>query len=275
VSHQATSAEVLVIRLAAEGFSQRKICSTFGVGDHRVSRILREFHTEGIIPAPLRRGRPPKVTKAILDFIDIRTLQSAHLSSTKLTTEIEDKFHVSLSRRTIDLQRRLMHFRCQPPRHTQELKEHHTANRVEFCRHLLANPVWLGLIHFSDEPRFVIGDNKHWPWYRRGEENDSAMHPTEKVPPSLMIFGAIGPNYKSKVPFVEGRINAEKYIQKLTDLGIFEELDRLHGAFNWIFQQDGAPCHTSQMAVDCIEENCHLLSGWPANSPVLNPIALV
>jgi hypothetical protein len=101
-SHWAASTEVLLIKLAAEGFSQRKICSTLSVGDHRVTRLLREFPTEGIIPTPLRRGRPPKVTKAILDFIDIRKLQSAHLSSTKLATQIEDKFHVSLSRSTID-----------------------------------------------------------------------------------------------------------------------------------------------------------------------------
>jgi hypothetical protein len=76
-----------------------------------------------------------------------------------------------------------------------------------------------------------------------------------------MIFGVIGPNYKSKLIVVEGTINTEKYIQSLTGLGTFEELDRLHGALNWIFQQDGAPRHTSQMLVDWIEENCDLLSG--------------
>jgi transposase len=105
LSHQAVSTEVLVIMLSAEGFSQCKICSALSVGDHRVSRMLRKVHTDGIIPTPLRRGRLPKVAKAILDFIDIRTLQSAHLSSTKLVTEIKNKFHVSLSRSTIDLRR--------------------------------------------------------------------------------------------------------------------------------------------------------------------------
>jgi hypothetical protein len=45
----------LVIRLAAEGFSQRKTCSTFCIGDHRASRIFREFHSDGLILIPLRR----------------------------------------------------------------------------------------------------------------------------------------------------------------------------------------------------------------------------
>jgi hypothetical protein len=91
MTHQAASIKVVVIRHAAERFPQRKTCFTLDFGNHRVSRILREFHTEGIIPTLLRR-RLPKVTKAILEFIDIRTLQNAHLSSTKLATETEDKF---------------------------------------------------------------------------------------------------------------------------------------------------------------------------------------
>jgi hypothetical protein len=53
-----------------------------------------------------------------------------------------------------------MYFCYQPPRHIQKLEEHHIADRVEFCRHLLANPGWLGLIHFSDESRFILGADK-------------------------------------------------------------------------------------------------------------------
>jgi transposase len=94
MSHQAASTEALVTSLAAKGFSQSKICSTLSVGDHHVSKTLREFHTEGITPTRLRHGRPPKVTKTILDFIGIRTLQSAHLSSTKLATETEQMLSI-------------------------------------------------------------------------------------------------------------------------------------------------------------------------------------
>jgi hypothetical protein len=92
-----------------------------------------------------------------------------------------------------------MHFRYQPPRYSQELKEHHIANGVEFCYHLPANPAWLGLTHLSDESGSILGDDNHWLLYWRGEENDSAMDLTEKFPPSFMIFGVIGLNYKSKL----------------------------------------------------------------------------
>jgi hypothetical protein len=101
------------------------------------------------------------------------------------------------------------------------------------------------------------------------------MYTTGKVPPSVMIFGVIGLGYKSKLLFVEGTIDAEKYIQNLSKLGFIEELDRKRGVFEWIFQQDGAPCHTSQMVFEWIEANCDLLSDWPPNSPYLSPIELL
>jgi transposase len=99
MSHQAASTEGLVIRFAAEGFSPRKICSTLSLGDHRVSRLLREFQTKGIIPTPLRRRRPPKVIKTILDFIDIRTRQGAHLSRSKLALNYDTGQMLSIRER--------------------------------------------------------------------------------------------------------------------------------------------------------------------------------
>jgi hypothetical protein len=70
-----------------------------------------------------------------------------------------------------------------------------------------------------------------------------------------MIFGVIGLGYKSKLLFVEGNIDAEKYIQNLSELGFMEEPDRKRGVFECVFQQDGATCHTSQMVLELIEAN--------------------
>jgi hypothetical protein len=95
---------------------------------------------------------------------------------------------------------------------------------------MLENSGWLPLINVSDESRFVREDDKRWVWYRRGEENESAIRPTQKFPPSIMIFAVIGRDYKSRLLFVEGMIDAEKYIENLLQLGFIEELDQRHGA---------------------------------------------
>jgi transposase len=202
----------MIVQLYGQGLSRDCICSTLHVGPHRVSRVIRAFQQTGIIPEPTPRGPRKKVTKAILDYIDLRTLQQARLPSFQLASEIRDEFQVSLGRSTVAQARINLGFRYQPPRHIQELKPHQIAARIAFCRKLLDNPSWLPLIHFSDESRFVLGDDKRWVWYRRGEQNESAMLSTQKFPPSVMIFGVIGIDYKSDILFVEGSIDADKYI---------------------------------------------------------------
>jgi hypothetical protein len=99
--------------------------------------------------------------------------------------------------------------------------------------------------------------------------------PNRKISPSVMIFGVIGVDYKNKLLFIEGTVDVRKYIDNLETLGFMQEFDEKHGALNWIFQQDGAPCHTAQEPIDSIEENCDLICDWPANSPDLNPIELL
>jgi hypothetical protein len=77
-------------------------------------------------------------------------------------------------------------------------------------------------------------------------KNFSATLPTGKFSPSVMIFGVIGADYKRKLLFIEGTVDARKYIENLEALGFIQELDEQHGALKWIFQQDGAPYHTAK-----------------------------
>jgi hypothetical protein len=51
-----------------------------------------------------------------------------------------------------------------------------------------------------------------------------------------MIFGIIGVDYKSKLLFIQGTVDARKYIDDLEALGFMQELDEKHGALSWIFQ---------------------------------------
>jgi hypothetical protein len=65
-----------------------------------------------------------------------------------------------------------------------------------------------------------------------------------------MIFVVLGIGDDSTFLFVERTIDAERYLENLSQLGFLEELDRKHGVLQWIFQQDGAPCHTSNNSID-------------------------
>jgi hypothetical protein len=64
---------------------------------------------------------------------------------------------------------------------------------------------------------------------------------------------------QSKLLFIEGTVDARKYIDDLEALGFLQELNENYSALKWIFQQDSAPCHTAQEYIDWIEENCNLI----------------
>jgi transposase len=163
-----------IIKLYQQGLSQEIIATRLKTGKHRVNRCIKIFRTFRFIPVPLHPGCPRKVTDAILDFIHIRTVQNADLSAGAIGDEIKEYFHMKLSKSKINQIRHQLHCKYQPPRHTQKLTDDHVSNRVEFCKKMLGLPSSLPLIHFSDESRIVLGDDKQWIWYRRGENNDSA-----------------------------------------------------------------------------------------------------
>jgi hypothetical protein len=51
-------------------------------------------------------------------------------------------------------------FHDQPRHHAQDLKRHDIDARPAFCRKMLENPTWLPKIHFSDESRFILWDDR-------------------------------------------------------------------------------------------------------------------
>jgi transposase len=267
--------EEQIVDLHRLGRSYHEIRAELGVGFPRVQRAITEYLISGRAPPPSRRGRPRIITEPIVDFISFRTLEDASLPATSLAGEIGERFNVTITPRSITGMRAKLKFKYQPPRHVQLLTDSHIAQRVDFCRKYLEMPDSLPLIHFSDESRIVLGDDKRWVWYRRGENNPSANVSSAKFPPSLMVFAVIGIGYKSRLLLVDGTINTEKYIENLEALGFIQDLNAKHGQLQWIFQQDGAPCHTSAAAIEWLEGLCDIIPDWPPNSPDLSPIELL
>jgi hypothetical protein len=129
-------------------------------------------------------------------------------------------------------------------------------------------------IRVSDESRVILGHDNRWVWYRKREDSLSAAGITKKFPPALVVFAVIGVGYKSTSLIVDGSINAERYVQNCFELGFIGDLDRIHGPWGWIFQQEGAPCHMSHTILDCLEQRFHVLRAWPRDSPDLSPIEM-
>lgn len=256
-------------------YTQDHIASTLHCGKRRVNNTIKSYRATGVVPTALTIGRPKKITPDVTEYVKIRCFEDASLTNEKIKAEIIENFSKSLSRQSISSIRYQAKFKYLPPRHDQDLTQVQMEKRFDFCQKMLADLNVLPVIAFSDESRFVIGDDKQWRWIRRGEETPNSKISTEKFPQSVMIFGVIGVGYKSKLLIVEGSINAQRYIQNCEEINFIEELDEKYGFLNWVFMQDGATCHTAESSLEYLENLCDVICDWPPNSPDLNPIELL
>lgn len=75
-----------------------------------------------------------------------------------------------------------------------------------------------------------------------------------------------------KLHFVEGNMNASKYIDTLENY-LKPALENFRNAGNeFIFQQDGAACHTAKKVMKWLSENDIPVLKWTSSSPDLSPI---
>lgn len=133
---------------------------------------------------------------------------------------------------------------------------------------------WNSII-WSDEARFevCVGDSRSRVIRTKAEVfHTDCLKKKVKFPASVMIWGSMSARGVGKLHFVDGIMNAEKYIIVLQNnlKPKIEEL-RLQN-IECIFQQDGAACHTAKKVKDWMLRNNISLLKWTSSSPDLSPI---
>ena len=92
-----------------------------------------------------------------------------------------------------------------------------------------------------------------------------------------MIWGCFAGNKLGPIVFVDGTVNADKYIELLRET-VLPFLDALleDGTTNIVFQQDNATPHTANRTrawlENVLKERGIALMDWPPNSPDMSPI---
>lgn len=265
--------EDMIVFLKNEGYTIRAIKGALRCSQRLIDNTIRFWNTHHELPPPTKRGRPKKVNETITQFIERKTLEDAAISDMHLAELAAEEFHVALSRCTINGIRHFLRFTFKPPRHVPALTDEQKYQRIRFASTMLSNHAdALDKIVFSDESRFVLGADKTWVWRRRGEYSPSSCHCTMKFPQGVMVWGAIGLDYKSPLIVVDGSIDTEKYKSVLESSEMIPSLQEEKGLLGFVFQQDGATCHTSKNMKLWLAQRLRLLNFWPANSPDLNPI---
>ena len=86
-----------------------------------------------------------------------------------------------------------------------------------------------------------------------------------------MIWACFSTKGKSDLVFIEGTVNSTVYQQILND-ELLKYIEKYFSGFEYIFQQDNAPCHTSKSTTNYLESNNINTMVWPPQSPDLNLI---
>ena len=86
-----------------------------------------------------------------------------------------------------------------------------------------------------------------------------------------MVWGNISWKGVGRIVRVDERLNADGYIALLEE-NLLPSVEEMGLGSRWIFQQDGAPCHTAKKTMDWFKANDVTLMEWPPQSPDLNPI---
>ena len=135
--------------------------------------------------------------------------------------------------------------------------------RRQRCRRLLDNytSAQTKRIIFTDEKDFTLEiprNRQNDRVYSRGLKRN--IHPSRlyheqcRFSSKVMVSAGVSWNGPTSIHFIDGTMNSTAYISLLRDK-LLPDCIKLYPRKNFIFQQDGATCHTSHQSQDFLREN--------------------
>ncbi len=129
---------------------------------------------------------------------------------------------------------------------------------------------------WSDETKInrIGSDGRVWVWKQAGEGliNREVQGTVKFGGGNIMVWGCMGWEGVGHLAEVEGRMDANQYVDILED-NLLPSLEESGISMeDVIFQQDNDPKHTSNKAKKWMEDSNINVLDWPPQSPDLNPI---
>lgn len=266
------------ITLRKEGYSYRKIAAKMGQGvsPAGVLKVCQRFAETGTIKNKAGRGRK-KVTTTQTDRRIVRlALKNRKSTSVDINDALADS-GVAVSGRTV--RRRLVSagLRARIPRKKPFLNPAQRRKRLQWAKKHVSwtSEQWKKIL-WSDETRISIFGSDGVRYVRRRTGEDclpECTTATMKHPLSIMVWGCMSQDSVGRLQILNGSVNADKYIQEGLEPKVLPSAPDIFGdGMPYIFQQDGAPCHTAKKCIAWCKKNKVELLDWPGNSPDLNPI---
>ena len=128
-------------------------------------------------------------------------------------------------------------------------------------------------VTFSDESTIETCQDRRRFVRRKSTEKDlpACIKQVVKFPEKVMVWSLISAHGTGRLHVINGTMNSLKY-RDVIDQQLVPQAEEWFPDGNYVFQQDGAPCHTSNLIKDHLQGMGLEVLPWPGNSPDLNPI---
>lgn len=229
-----------------------------------IKSFYRSYTKHGTISPKI--GRPVQIEQTTKDGI-IGALECDPECSLR---ELNSLFDVSItSIRKILNEDRLQYYRKIA---VPDLTDDHKIKRLNFANnftHLTYRQ--MPIIIFTDESCVEV-NLRGGIWRRRGEYPIEAFYEKNTHPIKCMVWGGIGPRgFRTTLIKIEGKINAESYVNMLQNNNIQQQIINCFG-HDFIYQHDNARPHTARAATEYLDIYFPNRLQWPPKSPDLSPI---
>ena len=263
-----------ILSLASHGHSTCHIASKLGVSQPTVFRVLQKLLSNQQTPSA---GCPCKLSSTAKCSIITQITTGKAANAVQVTNNINTTISNSVSSETVRRVLKKHSFKAVMKKKKPLLSPRHRKQRLAFALKYKEWTVedWKRVI-WSDETKInrIASDGRQWMWKKAGEGLvEREVQGTVKFGgENIMVWGCISWEGVGRLAEVEGRMDAQQYVDILKDnlLPTMEESNI--PLENLIFQQDNDPKHTSKKAQKWMEDHYITLLDWPAQSPDLNPI---
>lgn len=261
----------IIGRLQA-GQSQSVVARHFDVAPSTISRLWRRFQqTDSVADRP-RSGRPRATTPAEDRLIRLRHLRN-RFENASFTAQTMPQGR-RISDQTVRNRLHDAGLWARRPYRGPVLTARHRHTRLQWAnqhRRWTVGNDWRR-VWFSDESFFVLQrHDRRRRVYRRVHER-YAQNVVDEAPAhgggGVLVWGAINFMGRSNLVHIEGRLNAERYVDEILRPHVLP----LVAANGSIFQQDNARPHVAQLTARFLAQHNVETIPWPAMSPDMNPI---
>ena len=265
-----------VIFLRKRGESYRKIGKELNLSFTTVQYIIKKYERTNSTENKPRTGRPRILTERERRNIVKEATKKPFISARSLANDLASTSGKSVDPQTI---RNVLHsaqIYGRTARKKPLINNTNREKRLGFAKIYINKPIefWKRVI-FSDESKFNIfgSDGKRFVWRKPNTElQQKNLIPTVKHGGgSVMVWGCMGYYGVGNLAFIDGIMNAQKYIEVLRS-NLKESAVKMGLGENFYFQQDNDPKHTAMKTREWLLYNVPKQLVTPPQSPDINPI---